>query len=232
MDKICSRCSLTKKIEEFGKRKDSKDGYHGVCKICRNSYTKNWRTSEKYVNRIYTDDEIIAEKERKRRYYIENRTDILRRSKEYRENNIEYTREYKKNYYKNNRDRLISYSTEYHLKRMKNDDFYKFISNMRVLIKNSIKYRGYKKNTKTTNILGCSLEDFKKYIESKFETWMNWGNYGLYNGEFNCGWDIDHIIPVSSAKTEEEVIELNHYTNLQPLCSKINRYIKKNKGSY
>ena len=41
-------------------------------------------------------------------------------------------------------------------------------------------------------------------------------------------WDIDHIIPVSSAKREEEIIKLNHYTNLQPLCSKINRYIKKN----
>jgi len=35
------------------------------------------------------------------------------------------------------------------------------------------------------------------------------------------------IIPVSSAKTEEELLLLNHYTNLQPLCSKINRDIKK-----
>ena len=34
---------------------------------------------------------------------------------------------------------------------------------------------------------------------------MNWENYGLYNGELNYGWDIDHIIPISSAKTEEEV---------------------------
>ena len=56
---------------------------------------------------------------------------------------------------------------------------------------------------------------------------MNWENYGLYNGEDNYGWDLDHIIPLSSAKSEEEVIQLNHYTNLQPLCSKVNRFIKK-----
>ena len=57
---------------------------------------------------------------------------------------------------------------------------------------------------------------------------MTWENKGLYNGELNYGWDIDHIIPVSSGKTEDDMIKLNHYTNLQPLCSKINRDIKRN----
>jgi hypothetical protein len=66
-------------------------------------------------------------------------------------------------------------------------------------------------------------------LESKFEIWMNWDNYGLYNGEFNYGWDIDHIMPLFSAKTEEDVLKLNHYTNLQPLCSKVNRHIKSSK---
>ena len=58
---------------------------------------------------------------------------------------------------------------------------------------------------------------------------MTWENRGKYNGELNFGWDIDHIIPISSATTEEEILKLNHYTNLQPLCSRINRDIKKNK---
>jgi hypothetical protein len=38
--------------------------------------------------------------------------------------------------------------------------------------------------------------------------------------------DIDHIIPISSVNSENDVIRLNHYTNLQPLCSKVNRDIK------
>lgn len=102
-------------------------------------------------------------------------------------------------------------------------------TNLRNLIGQSIRKRGFTKKSKTQEILGCSFEDFKSYIESKFEPWMNWNNRGKYNGELNYGWDIDHIIPLSSAKTEEEIIKLNHYTNLQPLCSYFNRVIKRNK---
>lgn len=58
---------------------------------------------------------------------------------------------------------------------------------------------------------------------------MNWENRGIYNGDFNSGWDIDHVVPLSTAIKEEDIIKLNHYTNLQPLCSKINRDIKKDK---
>ena len=57
---------------------------------------------------------------------------------------------------------------------------------------------------------------------------MDWHNRGLYNGITDYGWDIDHIIPLDTAITEDDVIRLNHYTNLQPLCSHYNRDIKKN----
>ena len=100
---------------------------------------------------------------------------------------------------------------------------------IRCLIKYSFKRNGFSKTSKTQQILGCTFEEFKQYLESKFESWMNWENRGLYNGELNFGWDIDHIIPISSAKTDEDIIKLNHYTNLQPLCSYTNRYIKINK---
>ena len=62
--------------------------------------------------------------------------------------------------------------------------------------------------------------------------WMSWSNYGNWNGypkELNAAWDIDHIIPISTAETEEEIIKLSHYTNLQPLCSYTNRHIKSGK---
>jgi hypothetical protein len=97
------------------------------------------------------------------------------------------------------------------------------------MIKNSFRFNGYRKNSKAEKIIGISFKELYLYLESKFELWMNWENKGLYNGELNYGWDIDHIIPLSSAKSEEELIKLNHYTNLKPLCSRINRDIKKNK---
>jgi len=117
---------------------------------------------------------------------------------------------------------------DYVKKRYNVDVLFRLKSNMRNIIKNSFYYAGYKKSTKTEEILGCSFDIFKDYIESKFESWMTWENRGLYNGSENYGWDIDHITPLSTALTEEDVIKLNHHTNLQPLCSRNNRFIKKN----
>jgi len=41
-----------------------------------------------------------------------------------------------------------------------------------------------------------------------------------------------HIIPISSAKTNDDVYKLNHYSNFQPLCSYVNRFIKKDSISF
>ena len=61
--------------------------------------------------------------------------------------------------------------------------------------------------------LGCSIDDFKKYLESKFINGMNWENYG------KDGWHIDHIKPLTSFDLSDrsQFIEACHYTNLQPL---------------
>ena len=72
-------------------------------------------------------------------------------------------------------------------------------------------------------MLGIDLGGFQAYIESKFQEGMTWENYGQ--------WHIDHIKPLSLATTEQEVVELNHYTNLQPLWAidnlkKSNKYEK------
>lgn len=99
----------------------------------------------------------------------------------------------------------------------------------------AFKQKGKKKKTSTKKLLGCSIEEFKNYIESLWEPWMNWENYGNKNGvakEVNFSWDLDHIIPLSSAKTEEDLNRLTHYTNIQPLCSYTNRWVKRNKKEF
>jgi hypothetical protein len=62
--------------------------------------------------------------------------------------------------------------------------------------------------------LGIDYEGFYKHIENQFTDGMTWDNRGL--------WELDHKIPVSLGKTEEEIIKLNHYTNFQPLWKKDN----------
>ena len=127
----------------------------------------------------------------------------------------------------NNKDKRRKRKAEYIKERRKTNNLFALRSGLSRLIRMSMIREGYKKDSKTEEILGCSFEEFKTHIESQFEPWMRWDNKGLYNSTPNYGWDIDHIIPVASGLNEEEVIRLNHYTNLQPLCSYVNRVIKK-----
>jgi len=106
---------------------------------------------------------------------------------------------------------------------------FKLKTNIRQLIRSTIQAKGHKKSTKSEAILGCTFEQFKEHLESQFEPWMTWDNYGNpKDGIFapNKTWDIDHIIPVTTALTESDIVNLNHYTNLKPLCSYHNRWVK------
>jgi len=200
---ICSKCKIDKNLEFFGKRVNTKHGYSKVCKSCINEYNvfiyKNSPTRKEYA-KAYNKKNYNTEDRKKvnSEYYIQNKTKI--------------------NTQKGIRDK----------KRRLVDNMFRLSGNIRKLIRVSLKNNNFIKRQRTNLILGCSYEEFKIYLESKFESWMSWDNWGLYNGELNYGWDIDHIIPSSSATTEEEILKLNHFTNLQPLCSKTNREIKRN----
>lgn len=113
------------------------------------------------------------------------------------------------------------YNRKYQATRKKNDPLFKLSGNIRTLICNSIVEQGFKKNSKTSKILGCGFEEFKKHIENQFTEGMSWDNYG--------DWEYDHKTPLSWAKTEDEIIALNHHSNFQPLWrednrSKLNKY--------
>jgi len=150
-------------------------------------------------------------------------------NKEHRNKNIDKYKLRDKEYREKNLEKCKLNSVKYIINRRKTDIIFNLKSKIRCNISQSFKRNGNKKCHRTEFILGCSIVEFKKYLESKFLHWMNWNNHGLYNGELNFGWDIDHIEPISSATTEDEIIRLNHYTNIQPLCSYTNRYIKKDK---
>ena len=188
---------------------------------------------------LRTPEEIESDKKKRRERYnnlsVEGKEKYKETSKKSYEKrkHLEETKQRKKEYNKKykleNKERLKEYLKEWHNKKLKTNDLYKAKVKTRAMIKDAMRRMNYSKNASATKILGCSFEEFKLYLESKFESWMTWDNYGLYNGEPNYGWDIDHIIPLSNGMTINEVYELNHHTNLQPLCSYINRDVKKNK---
>ena len=162
--------------------------------------------------------------------------------------NKEKIREYQKSYYQDNskkvRDRVRKYKdthkeqvdernaryraahskehTEY-IKMRRKDPTYKLICATRNLLNNAFNKRCKVAKTKQVEeILGCTIDCFIKHLEKQFKEGMTIENHGE--------WHIDHIVPLSTAKTEEDVIKLNHYTNLQPLWAKEN-IIKGNRTS-
>lgn len=226
MKEICNRCGVEKSIEEFSKNKSYKSGYSKRCKKCSSELTSEWKKNnkEKVINWSNENKDKKHQHNKNRdnkKYYSENKEKIKEYRKKYKDINPEKIKEW----YFNSKEQR-NFRRNY---RRNNDFLYKISYNIRNLVSKSFKRNGYSKNSKTKDILGCSYEELKIYLESKFESWMNWNNYGKYNRELNYGWDIDHIIPISSALTEVDILKLNHYTNLQPLCSKVNRDIKKDK---
>jgi hypothetical protein len=212
-------------------------------RLYRERNAEKTKKEQKEYMKIYREQnkETIAEQKKKYRetnkgdiaeymskYKEVNKNEIKIQRKEYKKKNKTQIREYRLNYDKTNKEAINKKRREYYANRIKTDTLFKIKNKIRLSIIKAFKQNKLSKTSKTLNIIGCSFEELKHYIESRFESWMTWDNHGLYNGEFDYGWDMDHIIPLSSAITEEDVIRLNHYTNLQPLCSKINRDIKRN----
>ena len=215
--KTCRVCKIEKPFNDFNKSTRNKDGLNNMCKECGKEYAKKYR-KENY--------ERVIQKERE--YDQKNKENRLK----YREENKEEKKRYAKKYREENKDKVNLSIRNSKKKRYRNDPIFRLKESIKNNIRKSIKRKGYSKNNKTNEILGCSYEEFKTYLESQFEDWMNWDNYGNPKDgmlEPNKTWDIDHIIPISSAINENEVVKLNHFTNLQPLCSYINRNIKKDK---
>jgi hypothetical protein len=78
----------------------------------------------------------------------------------------------------------------------------------------------YTKTRKSDALLGCSISEAIAHIEKQFLPGMSWKNKSSPN---MSGWDIDHICPCSQAQNEEELIKLQHYTNLRPMWAMDNR---------
>lgn len=222
--KTCTKCEITKPYEDYNKHKIMKDGYASVCKCCK-------KAQDKLAYEQNKEARLLKAKE----YYHSNKQQIL--SKINRDEKSEYRKDYyvlnkhieqaqkkvynaihkdsiaakQKIYRKENRAKLNAY----HVNKKKKDPLFKLSILLRKRVREIIKSNGFDKSQKYIDYIGCSPVQLKHHIESKFRDGMTWENHGSV-------WHIDHIIPISIAKTEHQVYELSHYTNLQPLLVKEN----------
>jgi len=201
--KKCSKCLNLKELFEYNRSKLYSDGVRSECKECQKISSKLYREknkdkiNEKLRSKYKKNPEI--QKERTKKWY-QNNEDNFKES--YKKRN--------KKWLEKNKERRKNYLKEYSKKRLKNDILFKLQRNVRIRINKFIK----NKKESSSEIVSCSYLFLKKYLEEKFKDGMSWDNHG--------NWHIDHIIPLSSAKTEEEIYKLCHYTNLQPLWAEDN----------
>ena len=167
-----------------------------VCKYCELS---------KSINEFDTYKNQKTEK-----IYVRNRCIDCRKKYD-----IEYhkqNKEKKSQYTKDNREKI----NERRKKRFENDSNYKIIEYTRARIRDALKNNA--KKTKTKELLGCTIDELKAFLEFQFDENMSWDNHGKY-------WSIDHVIPCASFDMSniEEQKKCFNWTNLQPLTIQENR---------
>lgn len=210
--KKCIKCNEEKELTNFYKDKRNLDGFINSCKICIKEcnlkYKEKsilWRINNSEKRKEYEINYRNIHKEKRKQYFIDNSENLKDYQYNYRINNIEKIKQWRIN----NSEKIKEYQNNYIKNKRLNNPVFKLKFNIRNLIRISIKKQGYSKKSKTFEILGCSFEEFKDYLEKQFTEGMTWNNAGE--------WHLDHIYPISLAKDEQEVIRLNHYTNFQPL---------------
>lgn len=224
--KTCKKCELEKAVLAFYK---VKNGLFAVCKDCHKQRTLAWKKTAKgrEANNKY-------QKTEKRKAYLlaYGKTDKSKAyRKEYRKKDIykEYHKKYdesgktnesRKKWKLNNIDKVkvynLAYDKEWKKKRKAESLSFKLSIVLRSRMCSALK-RGYKSGSAVKD-LGCSIQEFKEYIEKQFEPGMSWENYGVWS------WHLDHKLPLSSfdLTDREQFLKAAHYTNQQPLLAKDN----------
>ena len=147
----------------------------------------------------------------KNEYYHKNKEKNKQWHKKWRDSHKEQIKKSAKRYRIENKEKI----NQSHVNRLRNDPVYKMKEQTRNMLRYALRSKGHHKTSRSADILGCDLDFFCEYL---FKTWEK--NYGRpWDGE---PYHIDHITPLATAKTEEDIIKLCHYTNLQMLTPEDN----------
>lgn len=226
MNLECKGCFIFLDETMFHKDRNNKSGLKNKCKTCCNAhYTKNKerilkknkenrnKNPEEYrkknLERYYKNHE--KRKKSNQKSYYNNIDKVKETRKKYRNKNSEQLRLKYREYYIENKETIIDKSVRYNKRKEKEDIQFLLRRKIRSRIKGFLNRKNIETKVEYNINLGCSIEDLKKHLESKFTEGMSWYNYGK--------WHIDHIKPLAKfdLTNHEELLEACHYSNLQPL---------------
>jgi hypothetical protein len=213
--KACKDCNKSKKLSEFSKDKSQKDSLSKYCRGCMSLRFKAYRDKNKsdldLKYSVWAEENKEHIKAKGKKYYSENKYSILKRKKIERDEDPEKYKAISLKSRNKHKETTNKYALKYSKARKAADKEYKILCNLRTRMSQVL--RGNSKSEPTIDLLGCSLDYFKGYLESLFLAGMSWENYG------RKGWHIDHIKPCVlfdlTIPTQQK--ECFHYKNLQPL---------------
>jgi len=202
--KICSNCKIEKSFDQFNKGQD-KFGLQYWCKNCRKQYRLAHKAEIKQYWKQHYQDHKAEKKQYGKQHYQDHKAEMKQQMKQYRLAHKAERKQYNKN--------------KYHT-----DINYKISCYLRTRILSALKNNS--KSKSTMKLVGCSIDFFRSYYESKFTEGMSWEK--VMNGEIHC----DHRRPCASFDLSKpsEQRKCFHYTNLQPLWAKDN--LEKGKKYY
>ena len=247
--KVCNKCNELKSFDDYYKSKGN--SLMSYCKTCKSIINKKnnelrpkdesrkesqrkWKKNKREKDRVIREGNKLIKKQEKEKEVellkIQKETIRLEKKETKRlekiriieEGKLEQIRikdeylksdEYKEVLELRKEKERLSSKNRWN-RRMLTDPLYRFRKLLSNNIRKCFKSGGYSKTSRAHEILGAEWLVIKEYFESKFTEGMSWENYGK--------WHIDHILPISTATCEEDVIRLNHYTNLQPLWEEDN----------
>lgn len=204
---VCSKCGFDKAIEAFYPAK-TKRGCRSQCKPCQNE------TRKAEYQRSKDREQQVARKWRK-----------------------------------DNQDRYSLWAAEYSCRpeirernntqrserRKRHGRKEKVYSHPNKLIRGSLSSRinyalrnvGVVKTIYTSELLGCSIEQFRAHIQLQWLPGMTWENRGVWKRDTPMTWHIDHITPCAAfdLTREEEQRKCFHYTNCRPIWA-LDNYMK------
>lgn len=241
--KRCPRCESTKPVTEFNRDKSKPDGLQACCRECRKeikdahaernplastAYKAKWKAKQPAIDpaanehlrmidvrkRFEEEAESLTLEHRAIFLTPENRKSLERENaKLFRQRHPEKAKAKRQAWEKANPEAKRKHRNAYR-DRHKNDPLHIAKKRIRNRTQQAFKRAGFKKTGTTAALLGCSWDHLREHIESQFVKGMNWKN--------RHRWHVDHVLPLASATTADELARLAHWTNLAPLWAEDN----------
>lgn len=225
----CKYCGEEKTVDNFRK---CNGRFRGDCKKCEGIKHKEYCKTHKEIIKKISHNKYMRNKNKYHERNIENRDTIKEYNKKYYKKNIKYYKEYAKKYRDENKNKLNEYNKQYRkehsqlYKKYYKLEYQRNINNplrkLKLEIRNNIRQsftrKNYVKNKHLQEICKCTIDELVEHLIKTYED-----NYNeQWNWEYLGKVHIDHIIPLATAETQEDVEKLCHYTNLQLLKAEDN----------